>query len=1259
MRKLVRARWPVLLEFCAAVVCMVHAGCRQEPDSDGATDQSTADSSGVVQPSDARLLLRQGVAALENKDWQAAEQSLSRLVRFLPRSRTALRNLAILRTLMIVDSESTFRRGGTDSERRQFATAIEVAEAAISAYRDGVDQSDDQVLADLLQGKLLTFSTQPNERAYTQGVQLLQHAAELQPDRADVQIVLAEALSRGTASRDSLSVLEHLLEACRLAPENLHALRLLLQQQAALLRSTDADVKQRALDTVPATLTAARHLIRSLNDMIRRHARVDLVSVIDEALQDSNASAESFIVPALTIANTIKAEIAVQIDQRRLDRDPLDYVLTRFSPGQFPEDQALGGTPETSVLTDFQLSRLLPEVEAITDVAVADMTLDGRLNLTVVRDGRVEVYARDAESPDDWTIEISVPDEPSQWQSVLPADFDRDFERSSRTGSVVLEDADVDRSVRRSSAEKPRFDTDLDVVVWNTSQLAILQNNLDSDGDRLLRPIEIFDIPQISDVDVTDVDADGDLDILVGSRQGIWLLTNTTGMQFLSRQVTTQAVTQLVTGDVDRNVAVDAVGVSETGQSGLLQNLFHGRFRWLPAGDIFGTTAAGAAVELVDSDTNQSWDVLVGGSAGITLHRTRTTSPGNLIPLNESAVTTSSVTDFVVADLDNDGRQDIAALVESGCRLWRGMPDGTFSQLDVEMPTVSGRQIKQADVDDDGDLDLLIVDDAGRLILLDNSDGNRNRWMKLVVRGKEDDDQFRSLRVNMHGIGTVLEAASGDSLQTQIVTEPVVHLGLGQADQLQGLRLIWPNGVPQHIVTPEHLQARCVVLAPQILKGSCPYIYTWNGSEFEFFSDCLWASPIGLVQANGDLAPTREWEHLLIPERHLRPRGDEYVLQLTEELWEIAYFDQVELIAVDHPADVQIFTNEKVGPPSLAAHRIHTVRHPRLPKSVTDGNGNDLLPGLSDMDGDYVQPFTKRRLQGLTDEWTMEFDAGEIPSDADLRLFLTGWIFPTDTSINLQIQQNANLQPPAPPVVEVPVEDGNWQIVRPFIGFPSGKTKTMVVDLTGVLNSDNSRFRLRSTMELYFDSAFLTVSESDEPTVSHPCPLVGGDLHHRGFSRRDYEGSVFRDGNGPEGYNYAQVHTARRWPTIAGRFTQFGEVGDLIQKHDDQLVVMGPGDELTLRFAAPTEAIPKGWVRDFVLRNVGWDKDADLNTVYGQTSEPYPFRAMTHYPFATTDEEPASSAYEQYLNAFQTRQYSPFPFWKWSAPKSSSNPRLN
>ncbi len=62
------------------------------------------------------------------------------------------------------------------------------------------------------------------------------------------------------------------------------------------------------------------------------------------------------------------------------------------------------------------------------------------------------------------------------------------------------------------------------------------------------------------------------------------------------------------------------------------------------------------------------------------------------------------------------------------------------------------------------------------------------------------------------------------------------------------------------------------------------------------------------------------------------------------------------------------------------------------------------------------------------------------------------------------------------------------------------------------------------------------------------------------------------------------------------------------------MVVMSGGDELRMTFAVPETPVPAGWQRDFVLHCVGWDKDADLNTLAGQSTEPLPFRGMGQYP---------------------------------------------
>ena len=129
-------------------------------------------------------------------------------------------------------------------------------------------------------------------------------------------------------------------------------------------------------------------------------------------------------------------------------------------------------------------------------------------------------------------------------------------------------------------------------------------------------------------------------------------------------------------------------------------------------------------------------------------------------------------------------------------------------------------------------------------------------------------------------------------------------------------------------------------------------------------------------------------------------------------------------------------------------------------------------------------------------------------------------------------------------------------------------------------------------------------------------------------------------------YDYNQVDTNPKWPPMAGRFTRYGDVAALLRTEDDQLVVMGSGDEMTIRFRAPDKPLPSGWRRDFILYNVGWDKDTDLNTVYGQTVEPLPFRAMRRYPIPVDQPAPDTPEYHDYLQQYQTRTQDAGRFWK-------------
>ncbi len=1201
-------------------------------------------------------LHNRGIGHLENHEWTDAEKSLSRLFGLLPQNIDVAQNLAVARTLSLIDRSSSFSQS---RDPVAFADMLTKANEAIAHFQKVAVSGQQKAVAALVAGKLAAFEDSATNPRIQKAMDFLKQAIALSDDRPEMWYAYALAMEGHRDYSDSPELIKALLKTNELVPENLAVAGKLLEKQALGLNSKNANAQTKELAAgISTTLEKVALLLEPLNSAIKAQRRVDLVGTIRTALAGPGATNPSALLgPAMMTKNLMLPELATQVDQRRIDLNLLEYLVVDITTGLSisAEVRAEVFPPaEPTVVKSFAVGVGLPDLSDVSQVQLFDMNLDGVDDLILIQEGRVRIYSRGVDVSSEWSLLMESPADAGAFAHCLLLDIDRDFDRalSDIKNPYRLRDRDGDQKIVKDPSGQNRwFDTDLDVIAWGADGVVVLKNDVAADGTRSLVVLpQSSSVVGIQDVAAADLEADGDLDLIFGTSTGMTLWKNIDGKTFepvLDGVSWPQhSISALAIGDWNRDMAMDVIGVSPDGKSGWLQNMLHGRFRWLEG----PPCSAGTTDVLIDElNGDGRWDLVTTGSEG-----TFSVLPKNSENFGETvAASISSVPGKMLhrSDLDNDGRSDILVASAGGITFLRGTGDGKAEDLTKLLPAgLAAESLATTDLDDDGDLDIVLATTDGKLQLLVNDGGNANQWIDIVARAVGDDPQFPSNRVNMHGRGAVIELRAGAKYQAHVIDTPTLHLGIGQADSVDTIRIIWTDGVPQNVTNTSLLKARLGVLAPQILSGSCPYIYTWNGERFQYFSDCLWAAPIGLVQATGDMAPTREWEYLLIPGEQLRARDGRYVLQLTEELWEAAYFDEVRLMAVDHPADVSVFTNEKVGSPDMAAHRIHTVRNARRPLSAVDGRGRDLLPGLTDQDQDYVQPFRGRIMQGLTDEWTMEFDLGKLADSGqtapkDVRLVMIGWVFPTNTSLNQAIVQNPDLDPPAPPSLEVVDADGNWKMVRPFIGFPSGKTKAMVIDLTDAFLTTDYRVRIRSSMELYWDQVFFTVNEEDADTTSYECPLAAADLHYRGFSRRTYaDNALFRSGHAPEGYDYDSVTKEPRWNEMLGRFTRYGEVPELLRNQDDRMVVMGPGDELTVEFLAPKEDPPAGWKRDFVLYNVGWDKDADLSTVYGQSSEPYPFKAMTQYPLAPEESDPSSLEYQQYMQSYQTREYPRFRF---------------
>src|SRR5256885_8810147 len=359
---------------------------------------------------------------------------------------------------------------------------------------------------------------------------------------------------------------------------------------------------------------------------------------------------------------------------------------------------------------------------------------------------------------------------------------------------------------------------------------------------------------------------------------------------------------------------------------------------------------------------------------------------------------------------------------------------------------------------------------------------------------------------------------------------------------------------------------------------------------------------------------------------------------MTEELWETGYLDAVKLLAVDHPDSVDVYVNEGFVPPAPGPAELRLYTVPRSSGgplvAAIDEQGTDWLPALRARDDRYVAPLTLTRYQGIATLHDLILDFGDLSGleSEGVHLFLNGWIFPTDASINLALAQRGEAGVIFP-YLEVKDPQGRWHRVAD-VGFPSGKSKTVVVDLTGKFLSADQRVRLRTNMEIYWDQAFVAGGARSAFRITALDPAAA-DVHYRGFSRLSRKGGRYR----PGWPAYGDVSRESPWEPIVGAYTRYGDVLSLVRAADDMYVIIAPGDEATLTFDA-TAAPPlrPDWTRDFLLYTDAWLKDSDRNTAAGNTVTPLPFHGMSRYPYGADEAYPKDATHQRYLERYNTRQ---------------------
>lgn len=744
-----------------------------------------------------------------------------------------------------------------------------------------------------------------------------------------------------------------------------------------------------------------------------------------------------------------------------------------------------------------------------------------------------------------------------------------------------------------------------------------------------------------------DIEADGDLDVVLGRKDGLPQVLRNNGddtFTVIEPFPGISGVQAFAWADFDSDGNADAAIVDGAGRLHIFHNERQGQFSEvsLPA-NLPTVKALGVA----DTDNDGVLDLLAvestGTIASVSFSEKAGWAVAPLVRIPNPATVLAGEVRLHVADLDNNGALDLilspvtAAAGQSAAvpLIWLGDSNSKFTLLDHAPGPIAILDV--ADLSADGRLDLLGFDPHGKPVQGVNHGSKNYHWQIVRPHAKQ---AVGDQRINPFGVGGEIEIRSGLLVQKQPINGPQLHFGLGNQTSAEVVRVVWPNGT---VRAEFGVRADQEVVTEQRLKASCPFLFAWNGKHMEFVKDAVpWGSAIGLrinTLGSAKIAATGEWYK--IGRDQLAPHDGYYDLRITAELWEVYYYDRIALMTVDHPPGTEIYVDERfVIPPAKLSFT--TVATPHSIASATDDKGNDVTDLVNKLDGKALDSFGRGQYQGITRDHFVEIDLGDnVPTNGPLYLIAQGSIHDTESSLNVAITQGKRWHAQGMSV-EVPDGHGGWVTAQANLGFPAGRKKTVLFNLTNIFRPGTPRrVRLRTNLEIYWDCIEWARGEPDAEVKTQTLDPELADLHYRGYSVIDRP-----DAGAPEVPDYYQIlGTKQRWRDLIGYYTRYGDVRELLKSVDDRYVIVNSGDEMSLRFAEQPPP-PAGWHRDFIVVGDGWIKDGDFNSTFSKTVLPLPYHAKQEYverPGRLEDEY----VYRQHPEDWQTyhtRYVTPYVF---------------